>query len=155
MRQTAQKYSKQGKITYWATKTAPPSQGSHLGYLFIFALSGYLLWAIWRSKKTSGGEGGPNGASSFGKSKARTTIPKEKFDDVAGIDEAKAEVKEVVDFLKNPGQFSQLGGRVPKGIMLAGLPGTGKTLLARAVAGEAGVPFFQPAARNSWRCMSA
>jgi cell division protease FtsH len=82
---------------------------------------------------------------SLGKSKARVYVEKDlatRFSDVAGVDEAKTELKEVVDFLKNPSAYSRLGGRMPKGILLVGPPGTGKTLLARAVAGEAGVPFF-------------
>ena len=82
---------------------------------------------------------------SFGKSRAKIYAEKEKkitFVDVAGIDEAKEELKEVVEFLKNPGKFQRLGGKIPKGVLLVGAPGTGKTLLARAVAGEANVPFF-------------
>lgn len=88
---------------------------------------------------------GGKGAMSFGKSKARLLSKdgnKKTFADVAGIDEAKDEVQEIVEFLKNPKKFTNLGGRIPKGILLVGAPGTGKTLLARAIAGEAGVAFF-------------
>ncbi len=103
-----------------------------------------LLIAIWvffmRQIQIGGGR-----ALSFGKSRARLiSESKEKvtFDDVAGIDEAKEELKEIVEFLKDPKKFTRLGGRIPKGILLVGSPGTGKTLLAKAIAGEAGVPFF-------------
>ena len=90
-------------------------------------------------------QGGKGGAMGFGRSKAKLlTENKNKvtFNDVAGIDEAKEEVVEIVDFLKDPQKFQKLGGRIPKGALLIGPPGTGKTLLARAIAGEAGVPFF-------------
>ena len=103
-----------------------------------------LLIAIWiffmRQMQAGGGK-----AMSFGKSRARLLTESSKkvtFDDVAGIDEAKFELQEIIDFLKDPKKFTRLGGRIPKGVLLVGPPGTGKTLLARAIAGEAGVPFF-------------
>ena len=95
-----------------------------------------------------GASQGQNGGKtmSFGKSKARMMTPADKnritFDDVAGVDEEKEELEEVVEFLKNPRKFTEMGARIPKGVLLVGQPGTGKTLLAKAVAGEAGVPFF-------------
>ena len=90
-------------------------------------------------------KGGGSGAMGFGKSKAKLLTEKQgrvTFDDVAGIDEAREELEEIVEFLKNPSRFAKLGGQIPKGALLVGSPGTGKTLLARAIAGEAGVPFF-------------
>jgi cell division protease FtsH len=112
----------------------------------------FYVW-IYRRAKKSGGMGGMGGMGSFmgiGSSKAkRFDKAKDKkvtFDDVAGIDEARNELVEVVDFLKNPKKYTRLGGSAPKGVLLVGAPGTGKTLLARAVAGEAGVPFFSMSA---------
>jgi cell division protease FtsH len=93
--------------------------------------------------------GGAGGLMSFGRSQARRVEASDQrvtFDDVAGIDEAKEELNEIVDFLKNPQKYIRLGGKIPRGVLLSGAPGTGKTLLARAVAGEAGVPFFQMSA---------
>ena len=105
-----------------------------------------VFFGIWMFlAKRMGGEGGMGGMMSIGKSKAKVymeTDTKVSFADVAGVDEAKEELSEVVGFLKEPGRYGRLGGRVPKGVLLVGPPGTGKTLLARAVAGEAGVPFF-------------
>lgn len=101
------------------------------------------IWLFFMRQMTGGGSGGK--AFSFGKSKAKLLTPdsmKVTFKDVAGIEEAKEELTEIVDFLKDPTKYQRLGGRLPKGVLLVGSPGTGKTLLAKAVAGEAGVPFF-------------
>ncbi|MDP6935099.1 MAG: AAA family ATPase, partial [Myxococcota bacterium] len=89
-------------------------------------------------------QGGANKAMGFGKSRARLLSDSRKvtFEDVAGVEEAKNELEEIIQFLKEPRKFTRLGGRIPKGVLLMGPPGTGKTLLARAVAGEAGAPFF-------------
>ena len=100
------------------------------------------IWIFFMNRMQGGGKGGAMG---FGKSKAKLLTEKQgrvTFNDVAGIDEAKDDLEEIVEFLRNPQKFSRLGGKIPKGALLVGPPGTGKTLLARAVAGEAGVPFF-------------
>jgi len=102
-------------------------------------------------------QGGKGGAMGFGKSKAKLlseTRGKISFNDVAGIDEAKEEVSEIVDFLKDPRKFRRLGGKIPKGALLIGPPGTGKTLLARAIAGEANVPFFTYLDQILLKCLS-
>ena len=106
------------------------------------------IWSYFYRRMTSGGGAGPGGSNIFnvGKSRAkifdRETSVKVNFSDVAGLEEAKIELKEIVDFLKNPKKYTDLGGKIPRGALLVGPPGTGKTLLAKAVAGEANVPFF-------------
>ncbi|HKO26196.1 MAG TPA: ATP-dependent metallopeptidase FtsH/Yme1/Tma family protein, partial [Solirubrobacteraceae bacterium] len=109
----------------------------------------FLLLLVWIFRRAAQGGGGAGGLMSFGRSRARRVEAADQrvtFNDVAGIEEAKAELSEIVDFLKNPDKYVKLGGRIPRGVLLSGQPGTGKTLLARAVAGEAGVPFFQMSA---------
>ena len=99
------------------------------------------FWIFFMRQMQSGG----NKALSFGKSKAKLLASQQKkatFKDVAGVDEAKEELQEIIEFLREPQKFQKLGGRIPKGVLLMGPPGTGKTLLARAIAGEANVPFF-------------
>ncbi len=120
-----------------------PLFGPFMQQLLIFGVFAALLW-IFFYRKVMGGAGGP---LSFGKSKARLlnedkTKKRITFADVAGVDEAKEDVQEIVEFLKEPAKFTKLGGRIPKGVLLVGPPGTGKTLLAKAIAGEAKVPFF-------------
>jgi cell division protease FtsH len=109
----------------------------------------FLLLLVWVFRRAASAGGGAGGLMSFGRSRARRVEAQDQrvtFNDVAGIDEAKSELTEIVDFLKNPDKYLKLGGRIPRGVLLSGQPGTGKTLLARAVAGEAGVPFFQMSA---------
>ena len=123
-------------------KTAPPALGI-LGNLFfpILLIGGLILLA----RRSNGMPGGPGQAMQFGKTKARFAMEADTgvvFDDVAGVNEAKQDLEEVVTFLKKPEKFTSVGARIPKGVLLVGPPGTGKTLLAKAIAGEAGVPFF-------------
>ncbi len=122
----------------------PKEEGSTLFTIFVSWFPMLLLIGIWiffmRQMQGGGGK-----AMGFGKSKARLMTEKQgrvTFEDVAGVDEAKEELEEIVEFLKDPQKFQRLGGRIPKGCLLVGSPGTGKTLIARAVAGEANVPFF-------------
>lgn len=129
----------------------PIRQGSFLATL-LFGFGPALLiilFYVWLYRRAAQ-QGGMGGLMGIGRSKARlydqTANTKVTFDDVAGIDEAKNELVEIVDFLKSPGKYTRLGGTAPKGVLLVGAPGTGKTLLAKAVAGEAGVPFFSMSA---------
>ena len=123
---------------------AKPKEDSSWFQVFLSWIPMLLLIGVWiffmRQMQAGGGK-----ALSFGKSKARLMSDAQEkvtFDDVAGIDESKEELQEIIEFLRDPKKFTRLGGRIPKGVLLIGAPGTGKTLLARAIAGEAGVPFF-------------
>ena len=126
--------------------SARPEEGTNIWLILLYQSLPFLLFlgiaffVLRQMQKNSG-----SGAMGFGKSRARMLTQKEgrvTFDDVAGIDEAREELQEIVEFLKDPTKFARLGGKIPKGALLVGSPGTGKTLLARAIAGEAGVPFF-------------
>lgn len=123
----------------------PPQEQSLLTSIFISWFPMLLLIGVWIFFMRQMQGGGGRGAMSFGKSKARLLSEdqiKTTFADVAGCDEAKEEVSELVDFLRDPSKFQKLGGKIPKGVLMVGPPGTGKTLLAKAIAGEAKVPFF-------------
>jgi cell division protease FtsH len=131
------------KINVIAT---PPQENSFFVNLFINLAPILLFFALWLwISRRAAGRGGMGGAMGMGKSKAKLLDPEDikvTFEDVAGVDEAKEDLEEVVEFLEDPSKFERLGGKIPKGVLLVGPPGTGKTLLAKAVAGEAGVPFF-------------
>jgi cell division protease FtsH len=129
----------------------PANQGPSFIAELLFGFGPTLLLVLLfvLLMRRAAGAGGAGGLMSFGRSRARRVENQEQpitFSDVAGIDEAKEELTEIVDFLKNPDKYVRLGGKIPRGVLLSGAPGTGKTLLARAVAGEAGVPFFHMSA---------
>jgi cell division protease FtsH len=132
------------KVEYEAVATSSLGEGFWIWGLPL--LLGFLFWFWVMRRMSAGGLGqGPQSVMSFGKTRARVQAEADTgvgFEDVAGIDEAVDELREIVEFLRTPEKFRRLGGRIPKGVLLVGPPGTGKTLLARAVAGEAGVPFF-------------
>ncbi len=137
----------------------PPEKQSLLMQIFISWFPMLLLIAIWIffMRSMSGGLGGKGGPMSFGKSKARMLTDdqvKVTLEDVAGADEAKEEVGEIVDFLRDPEKYQNLGGNIPRGVLMVGPPGTGKTLLAKAIAGEAKVPFSVFPVPISWKCLS-
>jgi cell division protease FtsH len=127
-------------------RAEPPAEPSLITQLLVAWLPFLVLIGVWVwFMRRSAGGGGPGGIFNFGKSRARQHAEgdvKVTLKDVAGVEEAKEEVGELVDFLRNPQKFSSLGGRIPRGVLMVGPPGTGKTLLARAIAGEAKVPFF-------------
>ena len=134
-------FLKQNNVTFYGKIENPWLKN----FLMSWILPLLILYAIWAIAYKRIGKTFESGVLSFGKNKAKVYAEHKTgvtFDDVAGIDEAKEELKEIVEFLKNPERYSRIGARLPKGVLLVGPPGTGKTLLARAVAGEAGVPFF-------------
>src|ERR1044072_5666522 len=137
-----ERYLRENKVPF--TRMDPPAITAFLGILSVIAFPLMLIALIYFLVLRPAQMGG-NQALNFGRSKAKRvgeTNPKVTFDDVAGIEEAKQELFEIVDFLKNTKKYAALGAKIPKGILLTGPPGVGKTHLARAIAGEAGVPFF-------------
>lgn len=137
-----------------------PGDNLFLTTLLPVLLTGALVifLIMMMNRQMSGGGGGNAKMMNFGKSRARMTTPddnkKVTFDNVAGLQEEKEDLVEVVDFLKSPQKYTKVGARIPKGVILVGPPGTGKTLLAKAVAGEAGVPFSLFPVLTLWKCLS-
>jgi cell division protease FtsH len=137
------------RLSQYDVKYTRVYESTFLRDLLSWVVPALVFFGVWfllvRRMANQGGGGALGGFMNIGKSRAKVYVESKtgvSFSDVAGVDEAKAELQEVVDFLKNPGKYGRLGARVPKGVLLVGPPGTGKTMLARAVAGEAGVPFF-------------
>ncbi len=134
------------RITYTLSDVPKDSWISELLPMLVVLGAVFILFMIMMNAQNAAGSGGTNAKMmNFGKSRAKMTNKEDintTFDDVAGLKEEKEEVEELVDFLKDPGKYTKLGARIPKGVILVGPPGTGKTLLAKAIAGEAGVPFF-------------
>ncbi|WP_335904863.1 AAA family ATPase [Mycoplasma todarodis] len=136
-------YFKDGGFKGTLYKAPSMWTGMLISFLPIILLIGAM---VWMAKKSGGGGG--NSPFSVGNNKAQKMVSDKKFSDIAGNEEVKEEVMEVVDYLKNPSKYKSAGAKIPKGILLGGPPGTGKTLLAKATAGEAGVPFYFISASN-------
>jgi len=135
------------KLSAKGVSISAREEGMNWGGILLTVAPWMLIIFVWifMLRQMQGGAGGTRGIFSFGKSRAKLFSderPRVTFNDVAGAEEAKEELQEIIEFLKDPGKFQKLGGKIPKGALLLGAPGTGKTLLARAIAGEAGVPFF-------------
>ncbi|MEE1114572.1 MAG: AAA family ATPase, partial [Eubacterium sp.] len=142
----AEEQLEEAGVTYTVRDVSTGGLTRNLLMMIVVAVVVFVIMFFVLSRAAGNGSGGSNGKMmDFGKSRAKMTTGKDqtvRFADVAGLTEEKADLVEIVDFLKNPAKYTRIGARIPKGVILVGPPGTGKTLLAKAVAGEAGVPFF-------------